>query len=120
MKPVALILLSLFFFTGVAQQPKDQYKKVDGVLQVSRFYEDGGLRERGTFNEEGKPDGQWLLFSKEGNVTQEALYVDGVKQGKWFVWTADGNFLYEVVYQDNYLVKSNRWKIEERNLLAVD
>lgn len=123
MKRYVLTLFSIFLLSAtslVAQQPKDQYERIDGVLHVTRYYDDGTVREKGAFNEDGAPDGQWLLYSRDGKLLTEALYVDGKKEGKWFVWTEDGTFLYEVVYEDNYLVNSNRWKIQQRDLIAVD
>ncbi len=98
-------------------QKEDTYEKNGKEVKVTRYYEDGNIRETGTFVND-VPDGKWVEFDQNGQVKKEAFYKDGKKEGKWYVWTDDDQFLYEVIYADNKMVESHKWKIEERGLLA--
>ena len=98
-------------------QLEDKYEKNGNQITVTRYYDDGSIKEVGTFKD-GVPDGRWVEYSRDGKIKTEATYANGEKEGKWFVWTEDGEYLYEVIYADNKLQNASRWKIEEKNALA--
>jgi len=58
-------------------QPADNYKVVDGETMVTRYYEDGSVREQGTYD--GKLlDGQWKEFFQDGTLKTQAYFKDGI------------------------------------------
>lgn len=112
---LSVMMVFLFAIPTQAQQPKDEYTRKGDKVMVTRFYEDGAVREQGTFvNNEA--DGRWVEYNKDGSVKVEAFYHNGKKEGKWFVYSNEGQIMYELVYQDNYLQGSSRWKLEENNV----
>lgn len=110
-------LLIVLSFSFAKAQKSDTYSKNGDKLMVTRYRDDGSIREQGTF-ENGKPDGQWVWLDENGNITRQAFYVDGKKDGKWFAWSNDRNYLYEINYDNNKLVGTHRWKIEDDNRIA--
>ncbi len=116
-KMIGAGVLTLMMALPAQAQVADKYEKDGDVVTVTRYYDDGSVREVGTFKND-KPDGRWVEYTKEGTIKTEALYANGEKEGKWFVWTADGEYLYEVVYQDNKLKNASRWKIEDKDAIA--
>lgn len=115
-KVLSVAAAFLFVLPTQAQQPADKYEKQGDKVMVTKYYEDGTVREQGTFK--GKvADGRWVEYHQNGEVKTEAFYVDGKKQGKWFVWPAsEGEVMYELVYEDNLLKDSNRWTLDENNV----
>ncbi len=116
-KMIGAGVVTLMIALPAQAQVEDTYTKDGDVVTVTRYYEDGSVREVGTFKND-KPDGRWIEYTREGAIKTEAIYANGEKEGKWFVWTEDGEYLYEVVYQDNKLKNASRWKIEDRNAIA--
>lgn len=104
---------------GSYAQPEDRYT-VDGeVVYVERFYEDGALREKGSFIN-NLPSGDWVQYYRDGSIHIEATFKDGEKDGKWYVYSEDGEYLYELLYVDNRMQNSHQWKIEQRNMLVSE
>lgn len=114
-KILSVMMVFLFAVPTQAQQPKDEYTRNGDKVMVTRFYEDGAVREQGTFAN-NVADGRWVEYNRDGSVKIEAFYTDGKKEGKWFVYSNEGQVMYELVYADNYLQSSNRWKLEENNV----
>lgn len=120
MKAYNLIIAGVFALLmalPAQAQKEDTYTKVGDRLMVTRYFDNGAVREEGTFLN-GTPDGRWVQYDEKGNIKVEAFYSHGVKQGKWFVWSEDGDFLYEMAYADNQLKSSHKWKIDQRNVVA--
>jgi len=114
-KIVVMMVGVLLVLPVYAQQPEDNYTKEGDKVKVTRYYEDGTVREQGTFDGE-VADGRWVEYHRDGSVKVEAFYKDGKKQGKWFVYTDEGQVMYELVYANNFLKNSNRWILEENNV----
>lgn len=118
MKCAILIGVMMMAF-GASAQIEDNYTVEGDVVSVERFFDDGSLREKGTFIN-NVPSGSWVEYYNDGSVHIEANYKDGKKDGKWFVYSGDGEYLYELVYVDNRMKNSHQWKIEERNMLVSE
>jgi antitoxin component YwqK of YwqJK toxin-antitoxin module len=119
MKKIAYtLIIALCSISYAAEaQIEDVFVKKGEFVEVTRYYDDGNIREVGTYMD-GKPQGKWTEYYVDGNVKTEAYYNAGEKTGTWFVYTQDGAALYELVYVDNSLAESHKWKIEKRNLLV--
>jgi len=114
-KILSVMMVFLFAVPTQAQHPKDEYTRKGDKVMVTRFYEDGAVREQGTFAN-NVADGRWVEYNRDGSVKIEAFYANGKKEGKWFVYADEGQVMYELMYADNYLQSSNRWKLEENNV----
>lgn len=112
----AMMLLIAF---GSYAQPEDRYTVDGDVVYVERFYEDGTLREKGSFIND-VPAGEWVQYYRDGSIHIEAYFKEGKKEGKWFVWSDDGEYLYELMYTDNRMKNYHQWKIEQRNMLVSE
>lgn len=120
MKRIVIMGLMMMIALGAySQQPADKYTVEGSTVYVERYFEDGNLREKGSFIN-NVPAGNWVEYYRDGSVHIEATYTNGKKDGKWFVWSDDGEYLYEVVYADNRMKNYHQWKIEERNMLVSE
>lgn len=121
MKAWKTILVAFMTFMLVmpvmAQEPNEEYTRKGDKIMLTRYYEDGSVKEQGTYAD-GTPDGRWVQYNQDGTIKIEAFYQAGQKTGKWFVWSDGGEVLYELVYNDNKLQNSSRYKLEERNHIA--
>ena len=114
-KLISATIAFLFVMSAQAQQPQDKYEKQGDHIVVTKYYEDGSIREQGTFSGD-LPDGRWVEYYRDGSVKTEAFYINGKKEGKWFVWSDEGDIMYELVYSENYLKNSNRWMLDENSV----
>jgi len=69
-------------------------KPTDEVIGESYYYENkqeyigGGMKN-------GKREGKWYAFFKDGSVQTEAFYIDGKEHGKYTVYQENGKPLYK-------------------------
>ena len=119
MKRFMTLGLMLLLTIGAYAQVEDVYTAVGDVVYVERYFEDGTLREKGSYVNE-LPAGSWVEYYRDGSVHIEANYTEGKKDGKWFVYSNDGEYLYELIYADNRMKNYHQWKIEERNMLVSE
>ncbi|WP_179351167.1 toxin-antitoxin system YwqK family antitoxin [Winogradskyella vidalii] len=117
MKKIVMILVMLCVGFSYAQtvQPKLEKK---GDLTIATYYHDNGeVAQKGTFNADGKLQGEWTSYDVEGNKLASATYDAGKKVGKWFFW--EGNSLKEVDYENNSIVSVVEWS-NDRTLVFRD
>lgn len=119
MKRAVLFGLLMLMAFGSYAQPEDRYTVDGDVVYVERYFEDGTIKETGSFVN-NVPSGNWVQYYRDGSIHIEAFFKDGEKDGKWFVWSEDGQYLYELLYADNRMQNSHQWKIEERNMLVSE
>ncbi len=105
-------------FPAMAQQA-DTYTQDGETVTVTRYYDDGSVREQGSYMND-VPNGKWVQFSQEGEVMMEAYFTNGKKDGTWLVYRDNGATLIEMEYSNNILAASHKWKLEERNIVSVD
>ncbi len=110
-------VLVIMAVTTLTAQPESTYEWRGKQILITHYYSDGSIMEQGHYLN-GLPNGKWMQYDEEGNVKTDAFYEEGSKEGKWFIWSDDRSYLLEVTYKDNLVVACNKWKIEERNLLA--
>ena len=102
---VALIVTSF----GYAQEERvlsvnDKANTIDAVY----YHDNGVVSQKGSYNQAGKLQGEWLKFDSKGNKIASAMYDNGKKVGKWFFW--NGNSLTEVDYSNNKITSVNEWQ----------
>ena len=62
----------------------------------------------------GKPDGEWILYHSNGQMSFYREYKNGLKEGIWKSWHDDGSQWDEQTYvNDKMDGKSKRWRYDE-------
>ena len=108
-----LFVIACLFAVGFmqAQEIEPKYEKAGDMVQVTKFFEDGSVKEQGFFKNK-KLAGTWVTFDKNGNKTAIAHYEAGKKVGKWFLW--DKQSLKEVNYENNTIASVQVWKEDSK------
>lgn len=103
------IIIGALLITGMifAQGPKPQLEAVGNKVKATYFHENGQVQQQG-FYKNGKLEGQWVSFDKDGNKLAVAEYKKGEKVGKWFFWS--DSTLSEVDYSNNQVATVKNWK----------
>ena len=103
-----LILACLVVGVSIqAQDSNSKYEKAGDLVKVTRFYEDGTVKEQG-FYKDKMLTGMWTTYDSKGNKTAIAHYEAGKKVGKWFMW--QDSALKEIDYRNNSIVNVQSWK----------
>lgn len=80
------------------------YTVEDSQVTVTNFYENGTIREKGFYNENGNPDGVWTNFDANGSKQAQAFYVDGQKEGIWLHFDKTNKTVNQVTYSGDLAV----------------
>ena len=106
MKKILLILAVLLTTYGFAQQKRDlKLNKDTNLIEVVYYHDNGKISQTGFYTQDGKLQGEWISYNKEGDKIVLANYQNGVKVGKWIYWI-DGN-IKEVDYTNNAIADVN-------------
>jgi antitoxin component YwqK of YwqJK toxin-antitoxin module len=62
------------------------------------YYENGNKRVEGEYNKEGKKDGKWAYWYKDGKKWSEGYFSEGVNDKKRTTWHESGSIHYEGTY----------------------
>ena len=118
MKKIVLILVMLSVgFTFAQNKTTPKLEKKGDLTLATYFHDNGEVQQTGTFNAQGKLQGEWTSFDSEGNKLAVATYDAGKKVGKWFFW--EGNSLKEVDYTNNAIVNVNDWNRDSKTAVAL-
>ena len=102
MKKLAIfIVIVSLAFTGYSQDNEPTFTKVDDMVKVTYYYDNGHVKTEGFFKDK-KLTGQWVTYDTTGKRIQLANYKDGKKVGTWLIWTKDG--IREINYVNNKLI----------------
>ncbi len=55
----------------------------------TEYFKDGGIRAKGTFKN-GKLDGYWLWFRKDGTKLRSGYFINNKQTGKWTTYDQKG------------------------------
>lgn len=105
-----ILIIALIFCSAVAFAQQDrtlEYNKKTKLTEAKYFHDNGVISQEGTFNSQGKLQGQWISYDKDGKKVAVANYENGRKVGKWFFW--DNESLREVEFVDNEIVEVKEW-----------
>lgn len=87
MKNIIVFTLALFTTVAFAQKEKKvEFNKETNLIEVVYYHDNGEVSQTGSFNLEGKLEGNWISFNKEGEKLVSAFYDNGQKVGKWIHW----------------------------------
>lgn len=104
MKKIFVIAVMLCVSFAFAQDNKNVKYEANGDLtEATYFYDNGVIRQEGTFNKDGKLHGVWASYDVNGEKVAVGKYENGKKVGKWTFWSKD-NIVREVNYSDSRIV----------------
>ena len=106
MKAVMSIVIFLFVSLIYAQENKPIFEEEGDMVKAIYFHDNGVVAQVGYYLD-GKPDGEWKMYDKNGKKIAMGQYDSGKKTGKWFFWEGEG--LREVDYQDNKIANVINW-----------
>lgn len=116
MKTLALLLAVMMNLSVIAQGTTPTYNKVNGMIKVTKYHENGKVKEIGYFMED-KKEGVWESYNESGLKISEATYTNGLKEGNWSVWNESGVLLYHMVYENGKRILATQWD-DNGNLIA--
>jgi antitoxin component YwqK of YwqJK toxin-antitoxin module len=67
-----------------------EFDKEGNIINSRIFNNDGELVSMGIIDKEGKMEGLWKEFYKEGKTKSEGLYKNNLREGKWNFYFNDG------------------------------
>ena len=118
-KQFLFLVVALCGLTVFAQQERDlKLNSKDKLIEVVYYHDNGVISQTGSYNLDGKLQGEWLSFDAEGNKTALAVYDNGEKVGKWFFWS--GDTLKEVDYENNSIANVVEWNRSSSNIAIRD
>ncbi|MBW2961921.1 toxin-antitoxin system YwqK family antitoxin [Mesonia aestuariivivens] len=115
MKKIVFMAMVILGVSVYAQEVKPNFEKKGEVIKGTYYYDNGEVKQEGTYNKEGKLHGEWIMYNAEGDKTAIGNYEKGVKTGKWFFWKKDE--LVEVDYANNQIADVTNW--QSSNTIAV-
>ena len=68
------------------------------------YYDNGRLKSKGRFDDEGKQQGDWIYWYANGQQKQKVFFSDNVLQGKGTTWFDNGNIYAEENYSNGGLL----------------
>ena len=114
MKKIFKIAISLFVTVGFAQKERTlKLNKDTNLIDVVYYHDNGVISQTGTYTVDGKLQGEWLSFNKEGTKTALANYDQGKKVGKWIYWTNET--VKEVDYNSNAIAGLKETDVKANN-----
>ena len=79
--------------------------KNTNLIEVVYYHDNGNISQTGFYTQDGKLQGEWVSYNKDGEKIVLANYENGIKVGKWLYWV-DGN-IKEVDYSNNAIADIN-------------
>ena len=108
MKKIVMLLLMLSIgFTYAQKERSLELNKETNLIEVVYYHDNGEVRQTGFYTLDGRLQGDWLSYAKDGKKIVAAKYHNGAKVGKWFYWSDDK--LREVDYSNNAVASVNEW-----------
>ena len=134
MKKLFLILFTLLAFACCssrltekveARYPNEQpqyvrkYDKSGDCVYETEYYESGQVRMEGAMKN-GKRQGEWNAYLRDGRQWSKDVFKDGVLDGPSTVYWENGNLRWEGYYKDGKHCGEWKWYDEQGNLLRVE
>lgn len=72
--------------------------QLDGTV-LTYFFENGEVKARGEYID-GKMEGRWLFYKKDGYLWQEGIFKTSEKHGPWVRYMPDGSIQSRAVFEN--------------------
>lgn len=106
------LIVAMIFLTsawGYSQEKMVQkFNAETNLIDATYYYDNGDIRQEGTFNVDGQLHGQWTSYNEQGEKIAIGSYTNGKKTGTWYFW-AD-NILKEVEFANNQIASVTQAK----------
>ncbi|MCB4799826.1 toxin-antitoxin system YwqK family antitoxin [Neotamlana laminarinivorans] len=87
MKALLTFAMAMFVSLTFAQKEKKlTLNEETNLIDVVYYHNNGEVSQTGSFTLDGKLEGNWISYDKEGNKLVSAYYSNGKKVGKWIHW----------------------------------
>jgi len=70
------------------------------------YYETGERKAHGPIVD-GKPDGRWLVWDRDGHLQWQYEFADGKRHGKFVLFDPQGNIVEYYVFEHGELIESH-------------
>lgn len=107
------MIFAISLFTMVSFAQKERTLKVNNetnLIDVVYYHDNGEVSQTGTYTLDGKLQGEWVSYNKEGEKIVLANYENGKKTGKWFYY--NGDTIKEVDYAKNVIASLKESEIK--------
>ena len=98
------------------EKVKNTYEKEGNLIKATLFHDNGVVSQTGYYTKDGKLQGTWISYTKEGKKSAVAQYEKGQKVGKWFFWNDDT--LQEVNYDNSKITSVNTWESKGERVVS--
>ena len=95
MKKIFLLFISISIFsysldTSAQKENKTiEYNQFTDLIDITYFYDNGVIQQKGSFNVKGLPHGEWTSYDIIGKKLCVGNYKNGLKDGKWYFTLSD-------------------------------
>ena len=104
MKKLFIIVLSLFLFVNVNANGNDTIILNGNKLELTRTYENGVIREKGTYNLNKERHGEWVGYYRNGQTSTIGHFKNDKKDGEWRYYDREGFLLAIIIYEKNRII----------------
>lgn len=104
-----LTLVVLLMSVSLYSQESQFAGEKDGYMEYTLISDNGNVLERGTYWE-GKKDGYWYSYHKNGKISATAQFSNDKRVGTWKFYSIEGELVGEVKYKDNKRVSAAIYK----------
>lgn len=85
---------------GIPEGIRREYDK-NGTIIKSYVFHSGQMTGEGIIKKDGKKQGSWISYYKDGNIKAKGIYYDNVKTGKWTYYYPNGQVEQTGKYTEN-------------------
>ena len=81
-----IILIIAIFTVSFSFSQREKTLTIDeetNMVNVVYYYDNGGVRQTGSFSVDGELEGEWVSYDEAGQVEIKAFYKHGEKVGVW-------------------------------------
>ncbi|MGJ8548921.1 toxin-antitoxin system YwqK family antitoxin [Winogradskyella wichelsiae] len=115
-KIVTLLVMLCVGFSFAQDKINPKLEKKDNLVVATYYHDNGEVQQTGTFDTDGKLQGEWTSYDAKGNKLAFGTYEAGKKVGKWFFW--NDNKLKEVDYSENTIANVYEWSNSKKILAS--
>ncbi len=105
---IATLVLGLISLSLSAQKIEPKIEKNGSTMKATFYHDNGQIAQVGYF-EDGRFEGDWVMYDQNGKKMAIGTFHEGKRTGEWFFWKRDGQALREVTYLDGRLVSVVEW-----------
>lgn len=84
MKNIFILAIALFTTFTFAQKERTlTLNKETNLIDVVYYHDNDKISQTGSYTADGKLEGKWISYDKQGEIIVKAFYKNGKKIGKW-------------------------------------